>query len=775
MVSKERFNELQEKSNEIRRQGYQFVNLSHDQIVENPREAIYELRRDFISDPELYSIFLNRNKDKIQPHEVQTLALEELDRTRKLGNSRGVVVLAKGLGKTYLSIFDTLQLKAKKILFIVHVGQVLKDARNSFEKVVPSRIEEMGYFQAGQKEVNKDILFATIQTLSRDDNLKMFEPEDFDYIILDETHHSAAPTYRKIINYFNPVFFLGLTATPNRMDQQDILKFYENNLVFKMDQKEAIKKGYLAGIDYYGYQDNVDYSNIRYNGFRYDVSDLNKLLMIKKRDEAVLEKYKEKALNKKTIGFCASTQHADWCAQMFNDNGISSIAIHSNLDSSDSPYSNKDRDTLVQDFANNKYEVAFVVDMFNEGVDFPEVDCILLLRPTESTTILTQQIGRGLRVAPGKKSALILDFIGNYKTAYKILPALGIKITDLKKDEEKGLYYYDNDGRSVTLTEDVVKTFRITTSLATKDVRKDALKDEWIEYGNFIDETTQSGSKLYWKVGNKNNHIEPHLWALDYINSIDTEEIPSKEISRYIKIESRKLFPGKTMEGIRALFFSKLLGLLYSDSPPETSPVFDLIKEKGEINQLNKEQAEIISNQLEKFFFWNDTFSLVDRHTEKDERTPINKYFHLYPLFFLYELMLVLKDNFGYEEGELTRFEVDFFASLARTHNEVNSVSERIVSYREDPEIYEIRKYLRKKSHMDARFFKTLKYCKYFNYSKKKIKLRKEYEQEIRNKVNNFKQLLESNSLITFNEENPEKYRDLLYSTEDIITYHNLL
>src|SRR3989338_1236874 len=145
MVSKERFNELQEKSNEIRRQGFQFVNLSRDQIEIKPEEGVFQLRRDFISDKELYSIFLKRNLGRIAPHEVQEIALDKLNHTRENGNQKGLVVLATGLGKTYLSVFDTIQTKAKKILFIVHVGEVLKNSRNSFEELMPNRAKEMGF------------------------------------------------------------------------------------------------------------------------------------------------------------------------------------------------------------------------------------------------------------------------------------------------------------------------------------------------------------------------------------------------------------------------------------------------------------------------------------------------------------------------------------------------------------------------------------------------------------------------------------------------------
>ncbi len=774
IVSKDRFNELQQKSNEIVRQGFQFINLSKDQIIDTPEEAIYQLRRSFIADQDLFSIFLDRNGENIQPNKVQNCALEKLKETRKKEHKKGIVVLATGLGKTYLGIFDTQQLNARRILYIVHVGQVLKKARNSFEKILPKRIEDMGFFQGKTKDSEKSILFATIQTLSKDHNLNSFPSDYFDYIILDETHHLAAPTYKKVFEYFKPQFILGLTATPDRLDQQDILSFYDNNLVYQMDQVEAIKKGYLSGINYFAFKDNVDYSSIRFNGFKYDVNDLNKLLMIQKRDDAILNKYMEMAKNRKTIGFCVSTQHADWCAKVFNEHGIKAIAIHSKMDDSHSQYTNKDKDLLIKNFEDNEYQVAFVVDMFNEGVDFPDVDCILLLRPTESTTILTQQIGRGLRIAPGKMNTLVLDFIGNYHTAYKILPALGVKISDLKRDTTKGIYYYDNDGRKVTLTEEVANIIMMTTSQSTKEIRKEVISKEWIDYGEFIKDTTKSGSKLYWKVGNKNNFLNVHLWALDYINKLDInhESKSSEEVSKYIKEESRRLFPGKTMEGTRALFFSKILGLVYSDSPIRTTPVFKHLKDLGSIQNFNTGQEVLISNQLEKFCFWNDIFSLTDRHTSKEARSPINEYFKIYPLFFIYDLLLTLKDDYGYVEPSLTKFEIDFFVTLARTHTEITQVAERIIAFREEPEKYEIQKYLRRCSSMDPRFFKILKYSQYLKYSANKVGILEEKENDLREKVSLFKKLLTSGTLIFFDKNEPDQYKNLLYSTETLLDYH---
>ena len=248
-------------------------------------------------------------------------------------------------------------------------------------------------------------------------NLERFSKDFFDYIVIDEAHHAAAPTYQRVLNYFNPRFLLGLTATPFRSDEKEILTSFDNHVFYQMDQEQAVSEGYLADINYIGYFDDIDYSNIRWNGNRYDIDDLNKKLMIESRDQSILKKYRDESVkNEKTIGFCTSIEHADYMANVFNKNGIRSVAIHSKSETSRSRFSNEERETLLKKFREDKFEVAFTVNMFNEGVDIPDVSTILMLRPTDSLTIFIQQIGRGLRLSDGKESLKVLDFIGNYRT-----------------------------------------------------------------------------------------------------------------------------------------------------------------------------------------------------------------------------------------------------------------------------------------------------------------------------------------------------------------------
>lgn len=769
MVSRERFNELETKRNETLRQGYQLLSFSKDQIVDNPHECIYELRRSVNSDKELFDLFLNRSSGQIKPHEAQQKALNALSDARSKGLNKGLVVLATGLGKTYLSAFDALESKADTILFIVHVDFILKQARNSFENVMPSRAKEMGFYTGKVKDIeNKKIIFTTIQTINKEKNYSLFTPDFFDYIVIDESHHTAAESYKRVVNYFSPKFLLGLTATPERMDKKDILEFYGNNHLFEMNQADAIKQGYLVSLNYKGFLDNVDYSSIHYNGFKYDVNDLNKALMIEKRDAAIINKFKELASNKKTIGFCVSIEHADWMAESFRKAGYDAVSIHSKINDENTDGAYQDATELINAFDKSNHQIAFVVDMLNEGIDIPDVECLLMLRPTESSTILTQQIGRGLRIASGKKQILILDFIGNYRSAPQIIKGLGLGGAfprEFTPRPDKDIYFYENEGKQVEFQAEVVDIFKYLLSKSSTKVREGSLTEEWKDYGEYIKNITEEGNNLYWSVGKKNNDVRIQLWALDFINHHHQDYSTNDDLSKAISAESKVKFPDATLEGIRGLFFSKLIGLLIKTYPIKFSPAYISLAKKLRAN--DESYKDSISNQLEKFYFFNDIASLTNRHAHKRS---VDQLFHVYPLFFIYQLLLRLVDR-G-EDANLTKFEIDNFVTPCRTHAEVTECMNKIIAYRQYGEKYELEKYINQQSRMDTRFYKILIYSQYLAFSPDKISLKTDKTEELQAKVTLFNKLLGSGKLIQFEKDNKDGYRELLYSALDLISYH---
>lgn len=776
-VTNERFNILQIKNNLIRDKFDEYIEITKDQI-ESINDARFELRKYFKSEKELFDLYLNRSSLKISPNEVQTNALKNLDEGRNEGKKAGLAILATGLGKTFLSGFDIQNSNSRSVLFIAHVSEILRKTKNDFEDLMKDRFHDMEIFSSNTVITKNKIYFATIQSIHKSNNLNKFTRDFFDYIVIDEAHHAAASTYQKVTSYFKPKFLLGLTATPFRSDEKEILPSFDNNIFYQMDQEQAIKEGYLADIKYIGFYDDIDYSDIRWNGTKYDLDDLNKKLMIEKRDVSIINSYKKECkLGEKTIGFCTSIEHADYMADIFNKSGIKSISIHSRSENTRSKFSVKERESLIQSFRDNKFKVAFTVNMFNEGVDIPDVSSILMLRPTDSLTIFIQQIGRGLRLSDGKEYLKVLDFIGNYRTADIIVKGLGINVSDLTFDKEKNIYYYNNKGLEVCFDSETVEIFKAIISKKSNTVNIDEIDEKWVDYANFLDKSTttdsanQNSFTQYWQVDKKKKDLKAHLWAIEfYLNNLDKYKTLSA-LDIELRNEAKK--SGFIIEGTRALFFSKLLGIITNTSPFEPTDVYLNIKNRP------SDTESIISSQMEKLYFWNDIYSTTNRHSS-GQLTAKEEIFSIYPILYIYQLLFKLH-SLG-ERVELTKFELDYFVFFSRNHDQVQDTLENIISYRNSKNIYELEKYLKlsvktdKKSEkfniFDTRYFSVLKLVKYFIWTPKKgIKLKENYQEELSFKVKNFEQIIEERSI--FYDTEYSEYRKLLYSDNDFFKFFN--
>ncbi len=777
-VDEERFDDLQKKNNLIREKFDKYIELTKNQI-DSIDDAVFELRNYFKSNKELYDLYLNRNSEKIQPNQVQEKCLVKLNDERKKGVKSGLVILATGLGKTFLSGFDIIQSKSTRILFIAHVSEILRKTKNDFEDLIPDRSDEMFMFNSEEKNPTKfNIHFSTIQSIHQEKNLKKFPKDFFEYIVVDEAHHAAANTYLQVLNYFKPNFLLGLTATPFRSDEKEIVPLFGGNVIFRMDQEQAIKEGYLANIEYKGFYDNIDYSDIRWNGNRYDIDDLNKKLLIESRDKAIIEKFKN--INEdddKVIGFCTSIEHADYMEKVFNDNGIKSISIHSKSESSLSRYNSTEKKSLLSRFRKGEFQVAFTVNMFNEGVDIPEVSTILMLRPTDSLTVFIQQIGRGLRLSDGKDHLNVLDFIGNYKNADIITEGLGIKLTDLKPDGEKDVYYYDNNGKKVEFDSNVVDIFKAILSNRSKEVDLSEIDEEkWKDYGDFLDKSTKTDSEnknsfnQYWQIDKKKKDIELHLKVIDfYLDNIDSFPILSNldiALKQYLNNHNIKI------EGTRALFFSKLLGIITTDSPFKGTEIYSSIKSK------KIDLKDIISNQMEKLYYWNDIYSPINRHAKNSKFSDKESIFSIYPIFFIYQILYRL-NSFG-EKTSLSKFELEYFIFFTRNHDEIDEVFERIINFRKSTNVYELEKYLKKKvkkdksidkfNIYDSRYYSILKFTKIFKWSPKDgISVEDNKIDELIFKVEKFEKIIKEKDI--FFEIDYNEYRKILYSPISLIKY----
>lgn len=346
-----------------------------------------------------------------EPRGAQIEALYSLEKSREEGFDKGLVVAATGIGKTYLSAFDSA--KYNKILFVAHREEIIKQAAQSFKNVRNS--DDIGFFYSNQKDTKNSFIFALVQTLGKEQylNEEYFSKDYFDYIIVDEFHHAVSSNYKKIIDYFTPKFLLGVTATPERLDSKDVFALCDYNMVYEVRLKDAINKGWLVPFRYYGiYDETVNYEHIDYKNGKYDDKQLEEALMLNKRGEVILNHYL-KYNSKRAIGFCASRHHAEYMAKVFNENNIPSAAVYSG---EKGEYS-EERNIALSKLTSGELKVIFSVDMFNEGLDVPAIDMVMFLRPTQSPTIFLQQLGRGLRKFKDKKYLNVLDFIGNYKKA----------------------------------------------------------------------------------------------------------------------------------------------------------------------------------------------------------------------------------------------------------------------------------------------------------------------------------------------------------------------
>ncbi len=340
------------------------------------------------------------------PTSVQIEALFALKATRDEGFRRGLVVLATGLGKTWLAAFDAKQLGARRVLFVAHREEILNQAAETFLRIRPDA--RVGFYAGQTRDSEADILCASVQTLGKEAHLERYSPEHFDYIVVDEFHHAAAPIYRRLLAYFSPRFLLGLTATPDRSDQSDILSLCDDNLVFTRGLFAGIQAKLLVPFHYYGiFDSSVDYTEIPWRSGRFVLEQLSNKLATLARAKHVLTEW-QRHKQHRTLAFCISVTHAEFMTAQFSKAGIACAAVYAG-----SPLSRADALARLRD---GRLAVIFSVDLFNEGVDLPAIDTVMMLRPTESKILFLQQLGRGLRKSEGKERLVILDFIGNHKS-----------------------------------------------------------------------------------------------------------------------------------------------------------------------------------------------------------------------------------------------------------------------------------------------------------------------------------------------------------------------
>ena len=417
----------------------------------------------------------------IQPRFAQPEALQQLETTLEEGYHSALVVMATGLGKTYLAGFFAR--KFKRVLFIAHREEILYQAKKSFKRIMPERTG--GIYNGKIKDAEADCIFASIATLSMKQHLELFQPDAFDLIIVDEFHHAAANSYQKVLEYFNPQFLLGITATPDRNDNKDVYAICHGNVAYRIDFLEAIQRRWLAPFYYVGVYDETDYSQLTWLGTRYAEDDLLKVQLREEMAEKILQAWNTYKQTR-TLVFCSSIRQAVFLSNYFNKQGYKTVPLHSKQ-------VNISRNQAIKMLEKGELDAIFTVDLFNEGVDIPAVDTLLFVRPTESLTVFTQQIGRGLRLHDDKEKCVIIDLIGNYRNA-----DIKLSVFDTNPEEKKKKKVTEPTVPQLCSFDLDVKVIHLLNEMARKrQPRKQKLYDDYMA--------------LKQELGRRPTYLELHL------------------------------------------------------------------------------------------------------------------------------------------------------------------------------------------------------------------------------------------------------------------------
>lgn len=347
----------------------------------------------------------------ITPYPYQYECLDCIEAHREKGERAGLVVMAMGLGKTVVVAFDAKRHFAAgggKLLYLCHMTDILYQARSEFEAIIGGG-KSFGFFHGEEKKMQEvDCLFATFETMAN--WLDLFTPTEFDYIIVDESHHSHAETYFRTIQHFKPKFLLGLTGTPDRLDRKDIQSIYGKPL-FNLSLEEALGKGYLTPVNYRILTDEISLEEIVNTPERrwsiHSLKALNRKIFIPKRDEEIaniIARHTQDIAGAKTIVFCPSVRYCDHLTEYISDG----LPIHSYIPG-------KERDVRLEMFRQDMLDTVLTVNCLNEGIDIPRANVLVFLRSTVSKAVFLQQLGRGLRKSPGKGKVVVLDFVGNLR------------------------------------------------------------------------------------------------------------------------------------------------------------------------------------------------------------------------------------------------------------------------------------------------------------------------------------------------------------------------
>ncbi len=441
----------------------------------------------------------------IRPYSYQQEILDRLDAERKVrGYTRNLVVAATGTGKTVISALDYKRFRKQnlgkpcRLLFVAHREEILKQSLYTFRSVLKDA--NFGDLYVGRNRPESiNHLFISIQTFNSRDFTSYTTPDFYDFIIVDEFHHAAAPTYQKLLEYYQPMILLGLTATPERMDGKSVLGYFNHRIAAEIRLPEAINRKLLCPFQYFGVTDTVDLDKLKWSAGGYDKTELSNIYsfsgkVAERRADMVVNsilKYVTDIDAVKGLGFCVSIDHAEFMCRYFNNRGISSMFLTGkSLD--------EERSNAKEKLVSGKVRFIFVVDIYNEGVDIPEVNTVLFLRPTESLTIFLQQLGRGLRLAEDKECLTVLDFIGQANKKYNFEDKFAALLTNTTRSVTreikdgfvsvpKGCYIQLEKKAAKYILDNIRASFGNTAGLVTRVASFEEDTGLKLSFANFLD------------------------------------------------------------------------------------------------------------------------------------------------------------------------------------------------------------------------------------------------------------------------------------------------
>lgn len=534
---------------------------------------------------------------EITPNSMQIEALENLKNLRKEKN-KALIISATGTGKTYLAAFDAKAFNPKKLLFVVHRLNIAKKAMKTFQTIFGSS-KTMGLYSGQQKDLDKDFVFSTVQTISKSSHLEQFDNDFFEYIIIDESHRSGADSYIRLIKYFNPSFLLGMTATPDRTDNKDIYSLFDHNIAYEIRLNKAMEENMLIPFHYYGVTD------LSVNDELLESDSSFRLLTADERVNKIISKIEfygsDNGITRGLI-FCSKKNEAKELSEKFNQRGYKTVALIG--DSTEDERADAIK-LLESDDLSIKLDYIFTIDIFNEGIDIPKINQIIMIRPTQSAIIFIQQLGRGLRKIDNKYYLTVIDFIGNYKNNY-LIPIALYGDTSFNKDKIRKLI---SEGSSMipgesTINFDEITKERIYTSIDSANMQ--LLTDLKIDYNNLKSRIGRIPMMMDFV---KNETREPFSFIeysksyYNFINKVDKtfDKSLDKKRSELLELFSKEINNAKRIEE------SFILRELLNNHELSISSLNELIFEKYQY----KPSAETIKSCIS-----NINFSFI----RKDEK-----------------------------------------------------------------------------------------------------------------------------------------------------------